>query len=140
MGYRIRKQYYYNYKCRNSRIKLMKYLFLIPFFTFGQLDKDGSVKHFYAGAGISFVTGSIINHYTDKPGLSCLVGFGAGTLAGLGKEYIYDKQWGKGVFSKDDYRITAWGSLCASIVLRCVIDYRQVGLKPRKNKYKYSLN
>ena len=103
-------------------------------------DDKSDTKHFYAGFGISCISGSIVNHYTDKPGLSCVIGFGVGTLAGLGKEYIYDKQWGKGVFSKDDYRMTAWGSLCGSIVLRCVIDWNKVGFVPRKKKDKYSLN
>jgi hypothetical protein len=114
-------------------------LLLIPFITFGQKIPD-DVKHFYAGAGITFVSASIINHYTDKPTVSVCSGVAIGILSGLAKEFIYDKAMNRGVFSKDDYRMTGWGSLCGGIVIRCVIDYRSNGLKPRRNKNKYKID
>lgn len=100
---------------------------------------DDKTLHFYSGAGITFISGSIINHYTDRPTLSTLGGITIGCLAGLGKEFIYDKQMGKGVFSKNDYLMTGWGALCGGVVVRCWIDYKQVGFKPRKHKDKYLL-
>lgn len=113
-------------------------LLLIPFISFGQNDPS-QIKHFYAGAGITFVTGSIVNHYTHKPTLSTWVGIGTGVLAGIGKEYIYDKAMQKGVFSKDDYLMTFWGAACSGVVLRCVIDFRSRGDEPKRDKYKYEI-
>lgn len=105
---------------------------------FGQKFDDKAL-HFYSGAGITFVTGSIVNHYTHKPTLSTWVGIGTGVLAGLGKEYIYDKAMNKGVFSKDDYLMTFWGAACGGVVIRCAIDFRSRGSEPNKNGYKYEM-
>lgn len=101
---------------------------------------DDRAAHFYSGAGITFVSASIINHYTDKPTLSTWGGITIGCLAGLGKEYIYDKAMKKGVFSKDDYLMTFWGAACGGVVIRCTIDFRQRGKEPRRNKDKYKLD
>ena len=113
-------------------------LLLIPFVTFGQ-KFDDATKHFYAGAGITFISGSIINHYIDRPTISVWSGMAIGCGAGLAKEYIYDKAMKKGVFSKDDYLMTFWGSACSGVVLRCVIDIKSNGFTPRKKKDKYKL-
>ena len=113
-------------------------LLLIPFVTFGQ-KFDDATKHFYSGAAITFVSGSIINHYIDRPTISVWSGMAIGCGAGLAKEYIYDKAMKKGVFSKEDYLMTFWGSACSGVVLRCVIDIRSNGLTPRKKRNKYKL-
>ncbi len=105
---------------------------------FAQTDRS-DVKHFYAGAGITFVSASIINHYTDKPTLSTWGGITIGCLAGLGKEYIYDRAMNKGVFSKDDYLMTFWGAACGGVVIRCTIDFRSRNSKPHKDKYRYEI-
>ena len=114
-------------------------LLLIPFVTFGQKIQD-DVKHFYSGAAITFISGSIINHYIDRPTISVWSGMAIGCGAGLAKEYIYDKAMKRGVFSKDDYLMTFWGSACSGVVLRCVIDLREVGIKPRKRKNSYAID
>lgn len=122
----------------NMKSKLSLFL-LIAHFSWGQNDPS-QIKHFYAGAGITFISASIINHYTDKPTLSTWGGITIGCLAGLGKEYIYDKAMKKGVFSKDDYLMTFWGAACGGVVIRCTIDFRSRGLQPRRNKDKYKLD
>jgi len=101
---------------------------------------DDATKHFYSGAAITFVSGSIINHYIDRPTISVWSGMAIGCGAGLAKEYIYDKAMKKGIFSKDDYLMTFWGSACSGVVLRCVIDIRSQGFKPRRNKNKYKID
>lgn len=92
---------------------------------------DDNSKHYYAGAGISYVSGSIFYKKTKRKMLSCMVGMSMGALAGLTKEYYYDKHMGKGVFSKDDYQITSWGSVCGGFTLCLVIDSKQ------RNQHKY---
>ena len=67
---------------------------------------DDKTKHFYAGFGITCLTAEITNQITDKPFVSCLVGFGAGTLAGIAKEAIWDKAMDKGVCSNLDAGMT----------------------------------
>lgn len=110
-------------------ISSMKTTALILLLAFGmraqKLDQDGSTRHFYAGFGITCISGSIIQHYTDKPTLACLGGIGIGVLSGFAKEYIWDRKMGKGVFSQKDYLMTAWGALCGGLVLRCAIDVKE---------------
>lgn len=112
----------------------MKYL-LIILFPFLLHSQDGSTLHFYAGFGITMISGSIIYHYTENTTLSCLSGLGTGILAGLGKEYIWDRKLKRGVFGKEDYLTTGWGAFVGTIVLRCSIDIVQK--KRTRNKYFY---
>ena len=65
---------------------------------------------------------------------------GIGNAVGLGKEYVWDKSMNRGEFSKLDLVSDAWGCLLGGITLRCTIDYKEIGLVPRKNKNKYSLS
>lgn len=98
-------------------------LLLFPFLLNAQLnDKD---KHYLAGVVISNWAGSSAYYFGAKPFKACLIGFTAGTLAGLGKEYIYDRQLGKGTFNKEDLLTTVWGSLAGTFCLRIALDYNQ---------------
>ena len=118
----------------------MKPLILILLLTLSLRGQSDDTKHFYAGFGITCISSSIANHYLDNPTKSCLIGFGAGVLAGFGKEYIYDRAMNKGVFSYEDLATTVWGAAVGGIVIRCVIDWKEVGFIPRKKKNKYCLN
>jgi hypothetical protein len=104
----------------------MKNIVIILLLAFGMRAQEmDKTKHFYAGFGITMISGSIIHHYTDKPTLVCLGGIGIGMLSGLSKEYIWDRKMGKGVFSKEDYLMTGWGAICSGLVLRCIIDIKE---------------
>lgn len=90
-------------------------LLLIAFGIKAQRDKN---IHFLAGQTISSTVGTayfLIKPY--KPFKACLVGFVAGSLAGLGKE-IYDSRKGGSGFDSEDLKVTMWGSLVGSIILR----------------------
>ena len=82
----------------------------------GQLtDKD---VHYLSGVNISNSVG--MSYYLAKPYkpfISCLVGFTAGSLAGLGKE-LYDSRKGGSGFDAEDLKVTVWGSLVGSVYLR----------------------
>lgn len=91
---------------------------------------DDKTKHFYAGFGITCLTAEITNQITDKPFVSCLVGFGAGTLAGIAKEAIWDKAMDKGTCSNLDAGMTIWGSAVGALCIRVRFDIRD------KKRYK----
>ena len=104
----------------------MKKILILLFVTFGmkaQIDDKG--KHYLAGVIISNWAGSSAYYFGAKPLKACLIGFTAGALTGLGKEYIYDKQMGRGTFSKPDLEMTVWGSLVGTFCLRIAIDRNQ---------------
>lgn len=107
----------------------MKKILILLFVAFGMkgqiTDKDGTAKHYLAGVVVSNWAGSSAYYFGAKPFKSCLIGFGAGVLAGLGKEYIYDKAMDRGTFSKPDLAMTVWGSLVGSFCLRVAIDRNQ---------------
>ena len=93
----------------------MKELFLILSLN-GQLtDKD---VHYLSGVNISNSVG--MSYYLAKPYKpfkACLVGFIAGSVAGLGKE-LYDSRKGGSGFDAEDLKVTIWGSLVGSVTLR----------------------
>ena len=85
---------------------------------FDAMLKDDKNIHFICGQTISSTVGSayfLIKPY--KPFKACLVGFVAGSLAGLGKE-IYDNRKGGSGFDSEDLKVTIWGSLVGSVTLR----------------------
>jgi hypothetical protein len=107
-------------------MKQITILLLLTFGVRGQTwDKDGDSKHYIAGVVISNWAGSSAYYFGAKPFKACLIGFAAGTLAGLGKEYIYDKQMNRGTFSKGDLTTTIWGSLVGTFCLRIALDRNQ---------------
>lgn len=99
---------------------MIKYLLLIPFFSFGQLDK---ALHYYAGAGISIMTGEIALEIKDNNAIALSSGVVMGTCAGLAKEH-WDKSRGR-EFSNMDALTTTWGALNGAIMLRVIIDIRE---------------
>ena len=82
----------------------------------GQLKDDE--LHYLAGVNISSAVGTayfLVKPY--KPFKACLVGFIAGSVAGLGKE-LYDIRNGGTGFNKADLTTTMWGALVGSVTLR----------------------
>ena len=77
-------------------------------------DKD---SHKLAGTVIVFITGFILYHFTEINFWLCLIfGLLAGVLAGVLKEYAWDKYLKKGVFSNEDIYATLWGTLIGGVV------------------------
>lgn len=109
-------------------------LLLLAFGMKAQIDDKG--KHYLAGVVVSNWAGSSAYYFGAKPLKACLIGFTAGALAGLGKDYIYDKQMGRGVFDKEDIKMTVWGSLVGAFFLRVAIDRNQKKYN-FVEKYKY---
>ena len=99
---------------------MIKYLLLIPFFSFGQLDKNW---HYLAGAGISIMSGEIALSIKDNNAIALSTGVVMGTCAGLAKEQ-WDKSRGR-EFSNMDALTTTWGALNGAIMLRVIIDIRE---------------
>lgn len=99
--------------------------------------------HYLAGLNISNFVGSSVFYKTKKPFLSCLSGFAAATIAGWGKELIYDKYFHKGTYDKFDAFDTMWGGLVGSLTLRVGINIYYEKPKERLlnvDKEKYSFN
>lgn len=115
----------------------MKKILILLFVTFGMKAQiDDKSKHYVAGVVVSNWAGSTAYYFGAKPFKACLIGFGAGCLAGIGKEYIYDKAMDRGTFSKPDLEMTIWGSLVGSFCLRVGIDRNQKKFN-FVEKYKY---
>ncbi len=107
--------------------KLIFFLFVTNL-SYGQKMTD-DIKHIVAGVRITALSSFVIYRITDKPFLSCVGGLGIGTTTGLAKEYIWDKALGQGVFNKEDYKNTFYGSVIGYIGIQCIIN-----IKPRKKK------
>lgn len=83
---------------------------------------DDATKHFYAGFGITLITAEVTNQMIDKPFLSALSGFIAGTTAGILKEVVWDRKMDRGVYSNKDMGMTIWGAACGALVIRVRFD------------------
>ena len=94
---------------------------------------DDKTKHFYAGFGITVLTAEVTNQMIDKPFLSALSGFIAGTTAGILKEFVWDRNMDKGVYSNKDMGMTIWGAACGALVIRVRFDLQD----KKKNKVLY---
>lgn len=90
----------------------MRYLLILFYLNLhGQIDSD--TKHFYATTFIYQATNRIVLVKTEnnfKSNASAILT--SGLISILGKEYIYDKWMGKGVFSKQDIFIDSWAIAC----------------------------
>lgn len=82
-------------------------------------------KHFAAGAAVTGITTTITYKLSGKKGLSLATGFVTGVAIGWGKEYIWDKQWNRGVCNVNDFYVTAWGSTVMIPSIFCVRDWRE---------------
>jgi len=114
----------------------MKYLLiilLIPCLSFGQMSSE--TKHVYAGAAITFGTAQLTYHWTQRIGVSIIVGWIVGNAVGIAKEEIYDKRWGKGTYSKTDMLDTNWGTNLGSIGF-CFTLGPKIKRQREKKKYK----
>ena len=112
----------------------MKYLLIIlPLFFKAQIPDDA--KHFYAGFGISMGVGYVTYEATDRWLVSMGTGLGAGILAGVAKEYVWDKAMKRGTFSKNDMVVTSWGALVGSICLVVPMDTKEKKQSKRLKKY-----
>lgn len=106
---------------------------LFPFLLKGQIPSD--VKHVYAGVGISVATGVITYNLTEGRWLESMgVGLATGVVAGLAKEYIWDKEMKRGTFNKMDILSTNWGALIGTVSLCVVFDTKE---KKKRKKFKY---
>lgn len=103
-------------------------------------DSQGTLKHIWVSTAMAAGTTYLIS-YKVKNKTSCIfIGMGTSLLIGIGgKEFIYDKYMGRGVFSVEDIKDDAWGSLTGGIIGRVVIDFESVYPKKYKqnNKNKY---
>lgn len=98
----------------------MKQITILLLLAFGMKAQrfDDKNAHFLAGQMISTNVGAtyyLIKPY--KPFKACLVGFIAGSVAGVGKE-LYDSRKGGTGFNKADLTTTMWGALVGSVTLR----------------------
>ena len=96
---------------------------------------DDATKHFYAGFTITVLTAEVTNQIIDKPFLSALSGFMAGTTAGILKEVVWDRNMDRGVYSNKDMGMTIWGAACGALVIRVRFDLQDK--KKHKALYYY---
>lgn len=90
--------------------------------------QSGYAKHYLAGITISGLFGSAINYgfKAEKPILSSFLGSVCGTLVGIAKEEIYDRQFKKGTPSNQDKIYTTLGSnICFIQMSVCVWELRK---------------
>ena len=72
---------------------------------------DDGIKHIYAGTFISQGTAGLIDIKLNAPIKSALIGIVVGGLAGVAKEYYYDRKLGRGTFEYRDMGNTFYGSV-----------------------------
>lgn len=93
-------------------------------------EKSNSL-HFYAsaiGTGLTARTLDFVEEQLDIEPHQTRNIWIAGTFifgVGLGKEYIYDRKLGKGVFSKADIFMNGMGVVSGMMVKRCLNDWRE---------------
>lgn len=104
----------------------MKYVLIILLFltmnVSSQIKMKDDTKHFYSGFVISVGCAEITNQLIDRPTISSIIGSLIGSSVGIFKEEIYDKRMHRGVYSKSDMAMTAWGSVCGGMVVRVHFD------------------
>lgn len=103
-------------------------------------EKVSDALHFYCGAGITMGTGALTYKLSKgRKGLSYLVGFSSGVLAGIAKEVVWDRRMKRGVYSVTDMAVTGWGATCATmgLVVSFEIHEKNLYIKNSKNDPEY---
>ena len=101
----------------------MKTIILICLLSLGLKGQiDDKTLHFYSGFAITALSAEIINQQIERPAISSAIGFGIGTLAGVLKETVYDREMKRGVYSNTDMGMTIWGSAVGAMVIRVRFD------------------
>jgi hypothetical protein len=85
---------------------------------------DDKFKHNAASIIIAVSVGEIIYQTTDLEGLSSAIGGGLAIAITVGKEYIYDRELGYGVFSVGDIIAGCMGAITGAMIHRVIIDLR----------------
>lgn len=81
--------------------------------------------HFYAGAGTAVVVSTSLNHYINRPTVSCLTGIATGVAVGAAKEYIWDGYFHLGVKNNLDFFTTSFGAVQGGMAGRVIIDLKE---------------
>jgi len=84
---------------------------------------DDTTKHVWAGMIISALTAFLLVKLNLHHALASVLGLIVGVMAGLGKEFLWDKKLGKGTFNMNDYLATGWGSFVGAFIyfVGCII-------------------
>ena len=85
---------------------------------------DDKTLHVYSGFAITMVTSEVLQGCNVKPWKAVLIGFGAGVLAGAGKELVWDKAMHRGTPDVWDFTSTCWGSLIGVAIEIPIIDLK----------------
>ena len=85
---------------------------------------DDKTLHVYSGFAITMVTSEVLQGCNVKPWKAVLIGFGAGVLAGAGKELVWDKAMHRGTPDTWDFVSTLWGSMIAVTLDIPIIDLK----------------
>lgn len=85
---------------------------------------DDKFKHNSASVIIAITTSEVLYQTTDLEGLSSAIGGITAITVTLGKEYIYDRYLGYGVFSVGDIIAGCMGALTGAMIHRVIIDLR----------------
>ena len=123
-------------------MKKLLFILLFPILCQGQTrsEKISDALHYYCGAGITVGAGALTYKLSKgKKGLSTLVGFSSGVLAGIAKEVVWDRKMGRGTYSELDMGITAWGALGGAMVVTIgfQIHEKNLYIKNSKNDPEY---
>jgi len=93
-------------------------------------DKFGDkTLHIWAGILITVISGLLLYKFIDSNFLVFpTFGFVIGNLAGLAKEFIWDKWMKKGTFNWEDMLATLWGTCVGfAIVVMSIGTYENLG-------------
>ena len=96
---------------------------------------DDKTLHVYSGFAITMVTSEVLQGCNVKPWKAVLIGFGAGVLAGAGKELVWDKAMRRGTPDSWDFVSTLWGSMIA-----VTLDIPIIDLKARRKDKQLNKN
>jgi hypothetical protein len=106
---------------------------------------DDDFIHMTGSSLTVLISGEIIYSLTDNPNGATFENNCKAVLGGLavsliiwnGKEYIWDKMLGKGVFSYVDIMNNCWGAVVGTIVEICIRDFKEH--KKQKHEYKFKV-
>lgn len=109
----------------------MKILFFILLSVFANAQSaydrnifDDKFKNNAVATIIAVSTGEILYQTTDLEGLSSAIGGLTAITITVGKEYIYDRKLGYGIFSVGDIIAGCMGAVTGAMIHRVIIDLR----------------
>jgi hypothetical protein len=118
---------------RNFNLPEYALTMAIPIIAFEVLSKSDRDKkyHFEAGYVTNATVGYFLKKHTDNIALQIIGSLASGILINYAKEYIWDKELGRGTFNQRDINAGGWGSNMAMFSYLWAIRKKGTVEKPK---------